>query len=106
MYASLTQVLCVNNAGLDNHVTQDEVYQLFSCHGNICDVIMLPRKPYAFVCFLSEDDAESAYKSLNGYKLVATGDRKEEITLYISFVSQGMVRLKAVYLDGALKIKF
>ena len=86
----LIQVLCVNNAGLDNHVTQDEVYQLFSCHGNICDVIMLPRKPYAFVCFLSEEDADSAYQSLNGYKLAATGDRREETTLYISFVSQGI----------------
>ena len=70
-------------------MTQDEVLRLFSCHGNICDIIMLPRKPYAFVCFLSEEEAESACKALNGHTLAASGDRKEEITLYISFVSQG-----------------
>ena len=51
---------------------------------------MLPRKPYAFVCFLCEEEAEAAYNALNGYKLEATEERKEEITLYISYVRQGI----------------
>ena len=86
----LFQILCVSNAGLDNHVTQDEVYELFNHYGNVCDVIMLPRKPYAFVCYLTEEEAEAAYTALNGYKLTATEDRQEEITLYILYVSQGI----------------
>ena len=90
-FSIIFQILCVSNGGLDNHVTQDEVLELFSCHGNVCDIIMLPRKPYAFVCFLNEEEAELAYTALNGYKLKATEDRKEEITLYISYVSRGMI---------------
>lgn len=49
---------------------------------------MLPRKPYAFVCYLTEEEAEAAYTALNGFKLTATEDRQEEITLYILYVSQ------------------
>ena len=66
------------------------MFDLFGCHGNVCEVIMLPRKPYAFVCFLCEEEAEAAYNALNGYKLEATEERKEEITLYISYVRQGI----------------
>ena len=51
---------------------------------------MLPRKPYAIVCFLCEEEAEAAYNALNGYKLEATEERKETITLYISYVRQGI----------------
>lgn len=94
MNNALFQILCVSNAGLDNHVTHDEVYGLFSCHGSICDVIMLPRKPYAFVCYLNEEDAKSAYTALNGHKLAPTEDRKEEITLYISYISKGRANTK------------
>ncbi|XP_033742555.1 alkylated DNA repair protein alkB homolog 8-like [Pecten maximus] len=83
-----TKILCVNNAGLGSGVSRDEVNELFSAVGRVEDVIMMPQKPYAFVCYDNEKEAEAAYGNLNGHTLLENKDRKWSVTLYISYVSQ------------------
>ncbi|XP_060065230.1 alkylated DNA repair protein alkB homolog 8-like [Ylistrum balloti] len=83
-----TKILCVNNAGLDSGVSRDEVQELFEVYGGVEDVIMMPQKPYAFVCYQTEEEAEKAYENLNGKTLVENDDRKWPVKLYISYVSQ------------------
>lgn len=67
----------------------DEVDSIFSCYGEIDDIIMLPQKPYAFVCFSNVEDALEAYNNLNGFQVQPTEKRQTSLTLYIFFVSKG-----------------
>ncbi|XP_021346213.1 alkylated DNA repair protein alkB homolog 8-like [Mizuhopecten yessoensis] len=83
-----TKILCINNAGLDSCVSRDEVHELFTIYGSVEDVIMMPQKPYAFVCYRHEDEAEVAYGNLNGQTLPENDNRKWPVTIYISYVSQ------------------
>ncbi|KAK3577072.1 hypothetical protein CHS0354_037097 [Potamilus streckersoni] len=83
-----TKILCVNNAGLDTGVTRDEVFEVFCKYGETDDIMMLPKKPYCFVCYKLVENAEEAYIHLNGYTIPATDTRKSSCTFYISFVSK------------------
>ncbi|XP_061165252.1 alkylated DNA repair protein alkB homolog 8-like [Saccostrea echinata] len=83
-----TKILCVNNAGLDVGVSYDEVAAVFGPLGPIEEIIMLPKKPYAFVCYGDVDSAERAMTQLSGTVLPETHSRKQTATLYIFFVSK------------------
>ncbi|KAL3879966.1 hypothetical protein ACJMK2_032242 [Sinanodonta woodiana] len=83
-----TNILCVNNAGLDTGMTRDEVFEVFCKYGETDDILMLPKKPYCFVCYKLVENAEEAYVHLNGYTIPATDTRKTSCTFYISFVSK------------------
>ncbi|XP_056012477.1 alkylated DNA repair protein alkB homolog 8-like isoform X2 [Ostrea edulis] len=83
-----TKILCVNNAGLDVGVSYDEVADIFSPLGEVEEIIMLPKKPYAFVCYEDIDAAERAAEKLNGLDLPQTPSRTQTATLYIFFVSK------------------
>lgn len=96
---SLLQILCVNNAGLDVGVSYDEVHEVFDPIGKVDEIIMLPKKPYAFVCYQDLDSAESAMNQLNGTNLPETSSRKQSATLYIFFVSKG-INLSFTFKNG------
>ncbi|KAJ8298479.1 hypothetical protein KUTeg_025010 [Tegillarca granosa] len=81
-------ILCVNNAGLDNGMSVDEVDSIFSPYGELDDIILLPQKPYAFVCFSNTENALEAYNNLNGFQINPTEKRPTTLTLYIFFVSK------------------
>ncbi|KAK3099761.1 hypothetical protein FSP39_009216 [Pinctada imbricata] len=83
-----TKILCVINGGLDVGVSHDEISTIFSSHGDMEDIVMLPRKPYCFVCFAREHDAEVAMEKLNGTELPPTDHRGNPVTLYITYVSK------------------
>lgn len=80
----------MNNAGLDVGVSYDEVHEVFNPFGKVDEIIMLPKKPYAFVCYQDLDSAERAMNQLNGTSLPETSSRKQSATLYIFFVSKGI----------------
>lgn len=88
-----TKILCVNNAGLDVGVSYNEVTEVFNPYGKVDEIIMLPMKPYAFVCYQDLDSAERAMNQLNGTILPETPSRKQSATLYIFFVSKVPVGL-------------
>ena len=79
----------MNNAGLDVGVSYSEVTNAFYPFGKVDEIIMLPKKPYAFVCYKDLDSAEKAAKQLNGTVLPGTPNRTQTATLYIFFVSKG-----------------
>ena len=83
----------MSNGGLDNGITHEEIAALFGdlAVGKKCDVMMMPQKSYCFVCYSSPAESERAYTQLNGCKLDATCDRKTEVILYLSYVSQGTI---------------
>ncbi|KAL5011567.1 hypothetical protein ScPMuIL_010118 [Solemya velum] len=83
-----TKILCVCNAGLDNGVSREEVQHFFSSHGNLEEVIMLPRKPYAFVCYTDEEGAQQAHTALNGVEVQIGEDHVRSVTFHIFYVSK------------------
>ncbi|XP_067663773.1 alkylated DNA repair protein alkB homolog 8-like [Haliotis asinina] len=83
-----TKILCVNNAGLDNGLTQQEVCDLFSKHGQVTEIIMLPQKPYCFVCFSLTDDAQKAFHAANGFLFRKGQNSSQDVYFYTSYVSQ------------------
>lgn len=70
-------------------MSYDEVADIFSPLGEVEEIIMLPKKPYAFVCYEDIDAAERAAEKLNGLDLPQTPSRTQTATLYIFFVSKG-----------------
>lgn len=79
----------MSNAGLDNNVSRQEVFAVFEQYGKIEDIIMVPRKPYCFVYYSSQEEAVNAYTELNGYLLSPSDQRKQPVTLYILYVEKG-----------------
>jgi alkylated DNA repair protein alkB homolog 8 len=61
--------LVVANGGLGNGVDREQLWYLFEKYGKIVDIVMKPRKPYAFVSFQTVEEAERAMKELNGHRL-------------------------------------
>ncbi|XP_053399795.1 alkylated DNA repair protein alkB homolog 8-like isoform X2 [Mercenaria mercenaria] len=62
--------------------------ELFSHYGSNCDVFMIPRKSYSYVCYRSIAESEEACKHLNGHKLPANEHRPNEVVLYTFFVNE------------------
>lgn len=81
-------------------MSYEEMLELFCQYGRNCDVIMIPQKSYAFVCYKSVEESEAACTHLNGHKLPVTNHRKNEVVLYTFFVSEGMLLLLTRLSDG------
>ncbi|XP_014783679.1 alkylated DNA repair protein alkB homolog 8 isoform X2 [Octopus bimaculoides] len=75
-----TNILCVFNGGLDTGVSKEEIEEAFCEDVRAEEIIMLPQRPYAFICYLSTEDAVQAANKLNGTKL-SNGNN-----IYISFL--------------------
>ncbi|XP_076446185.1 tRNA (carboxymethyluridine(34)-5-O)-methyltransferase ALKBH8-like [Babylonia areolata] len=82
-----TTILCVQNGGLDNGVSQDDLHDIFSRFGQVQDIIMVPRKPFCFVCYDTAQSAAAARDQLTGYLLKEGKDPSQNITLYLFFVA-------------------
>ncbi|KAL1517167.1 hypothetical protein ABEB36_000966 [Hypothenemus hampei] len=75
-------VLC--NSGLVNGLTEDQVFEHFSKHGEISNITMLPGKSCCFVSFSKKDSATSAYECFNGKLNISQNNRP----VYLSFVEE------------------
>ena len=62
---------------------------LFGKFGQNCDILMIPQKSYAYVCYKSVVESEEAYKHMNGYKLPSCQNRPNEVVLYTFYVNEG-----------------
>lgn len=51
---------------------------------------MLPQKAYCYVSFIEKENAKTAQEVLNGYRMAPSEHRKQEVVLYLLFVSAGM----------------
>ncbi|KAL8617113.1 hypothetical protein ACOMHN_014283 [Nucella lapillus] len=82
-----TTILCVQNGGLDNGVSQDDLHSLLSPYSTVQDVIMVPRKPFCFICYDTAENAASAKQHMTGYLLREGKDPSQNVTLYLFFVA-------------------
>ena len=89
VYLCTFQILCVHNGGLDNGVSQDDLHILFSHYGSVQDIIMIPRKPFCFVCYDSVEDAATAQEHVTGYLLREGRDPSQNVILFPFFVTSG-----------------
>ena len=84
------QHLVVGNGGLGNNVQYEQLYHLFSPHGSLLDIRMIPRKPYAFVSFGTPEEAQRACAAVHGETI-----QKDSLTdspqakLYLAYVANG-----------------
>ncbi|BFZ15045.1 hypothetical protein BsWGS_18084 [Bradybaena similaris] len=83
-----TQILCVQNGGLGNNVSQAELLTLFSACGDIRDVVMIPQKQYSFVSFTDIASASRAFHEYNGHVLRKGNDPSQDVVLYLLFVEK------------------
>ncbi|PVD34929.1 hypothetical protein C0Q70_06210 [Pomacea canaliculata] len=88
IYDNPTKILCVQNGGLGNSVSREDILEIFSQYGCVQDIIMIPRKPYCFVCFDNCDSSLNAKKKTTGYLLREGIDPSQNVVLYPFFVSQ------------------
>lgn len=88
-FSFFSQILCVQNGGLGNSVSREDILEIFSQYGCVQDIIMIPRKPYCFVCFDNCDSSLNAKKKTTGYLLREGIDPSQNVVLYPFFVSQG-----------------
>ncbi|XP_050293011.1 alkylated DNA repair protein alkB homolog 8 isoform X2 [Anthonomus grandis grandis] len=80
-----TRHLAICNAGLVSGLTEDVIFEHFSKHGPIKDIIMLPGKSCCFVSYETLPSSESAYDTFNG-KLNIAQDGKPIFLLYVEEV--------------------
>ncbi|RUS82471.1 hypothetical protein EGW08_009777 [Elysia chlorotica] len=83
-----TKILCVQNGGLVNGVSQEELLPLFSKFGVMSGIVMLPRKQYCFVCYADAASAALAHEKLNGFLLRRGPDPAQDVYLYLCFVEK------------------
>lgn len=77
----------VANGGLGNDIEREELWLIFSQHGSIVDIIMKPRKPFAFVSFASEKEASDAVNGVHGRVLRHPEElSRPNVTFYLSCV--------------------
>ena len=87
------QHLVVGNGGLDNGVTREIIYTLFSQYGQVLDVVMKKKAPYCFVSFNDVDSARLAVDGLHGQALqdlVETAPANVKIYLAYSNTSMSL----------------
>ncbi|GFS15823.1 alkylated DNA repair protein alkB-like protein 8 [Elysia marginata] len=82
------RILCVQNGGLDNGVSQEELIPLFSKFSNLEGIVMLPHKQYCFVCYSDTSSAALALEKLNGFVLRKGRDPSQNVILYLCFVEK------------------
>ena len=90
-FLSCLQTLIIGNGGLDNNIQQEELYELLHPYGPLDDIVMIPRKPYAFAKFRDIKSAAKAYEALNGRTLKCPEEVSiPNITLYLSYTIKGV----------------
>lgn len=78
----------VCNYGLVNGLSRKDVLQVFSQHGQVERIIMLPHKSYCFICYSNEQEATTAYDKING-KMCALLENKLFYLIYTNSGKQG-----------------
>ncbi|CAG5129385.1 unnamed protein product [Candidula unifasciata] len=89
-----TQILCIQNGGLGNNVSQLELLSVFSASGDVSDVVMIPQKQYSFVSFTDVAGASRAFHHFNGHLLRKGNDPSQDVVLYLLFVKRAPSPLK------------
>ncbi|XP_072040234.1 tRNA (carboxymethyluridine(34)-5-O)-methyltransferase ALKBH8-like [Amphiura filiformis] len=82
-----TKFLLIGNGGLLNGIQQELLAPLFKHYGQVEEIVMLPGKPYSFVCYREIDRAIKAHDNLQGYVL-RDGLGPTNIRMYLSYVTQ------------------
>ena len=82
------QFLLIGNGGLLNGIQQELLAPLFKHYGDLEEIVMLPGKPYSFVCYRDVERAIKAHDNLQGYVL-RDGLGPTNIRMYLSYVTQG-----------------
>ena len=86
----LLQNIVVGNGGLGNNVQRSELFEIFSKYGDIADIITLPEKSFAFVCFKKLDQAIKAYDGIQGQELKCPDEISVPgIRFYLYFTNNG-----------------
>jgi RNA recognition motif. (a.k.a. RRM, RBD, or RNP domain) len=67
-------------------VEREQLWGLFEKFGQLVDIVMKPRKPYAFVSFSAVEDAEAAVRAVNGQRLEGTGT--DSPLLYLLYITE------------------
>ena len=79
----------IANGGLANDVQREELWNIFSKHGCIMDIVMKPKKPYAFITFSTELEALEAINSIHGRTLLCPEELSTPgVVFYLSYLQQ------------------
>jgi hypothetical protein len=85
------QNLFVANAGLGNGIARDEVVNIFKSFGIVENIVMIVKKPYAFVCYKERVAAEKAHEMINGKPLKCPEEVSSKgLHFYTAYVENGM----------------
>ena len=79
----VTKILFVCNAGLVTGCSSWELFNIFSKHGSLLQIILIPQKSYSFVVFDTAECAKIAFDCIHGK--VGLNDKGP---LYLAFVDQ------------------
>ena len=80
----------VGNGGLGNNVRREELVNIFSKYGSVVDVLLKPRKPYAFVTFSTVQESVRAFQDIHGRTMKCPEELSlPNVTFYLSFVKEG-----------------
>ncbi|XP_077984848.1 tRNA (carboxymethyluridine(34)-5-O)-methyltransferase alkbh8-like [Glandiceps talaboti] len=82
---SCTKNIFVGNGGLGNGIQREDLQDVFGPFGRISTILLIQRKPYAFVCFTDSKDAEKAFDTLQGKTFRF---HEETVTFYLSYVEK------------------
>lgn len=77
----------VCNYGLVNGLSRKNILQVFSQHGRVEQIIMLPHKSYCFVCYANVEEAISAYGKING----KNNDLPNQQIFYLIYTNSGNI---------------
>jgi len=80
-----SRCLFIGNGGMLCGVDREHLLNLFSAHGSISDLVMLPRKSFAFLKYQNKESAEKSITHLNGYALV---NSQTTSPFYIQFINE------------------
>lgn len=87
--SSWLQHLVVANGGLGNNVSRNDLERIFAPCGEIVDILMKPRKPYAFISFTEAVGAERAMQTLQGAEVTGSDLSLTSLRFYLSFITSG-----------------
>ena len=83
IFTPVVRILFVCNAGLVTGFSSWDLFTIFSKHGSLLQIALIPHKSYSFVVFASEDCANTAFNSIHGK--IGLSDKGP---LYLAFVDQ------------------
>ena len=82
---SPTRCLFIGNGGMLCGVDREHLLSMFGAHGAIADLVMLPRKSFAFLQYQNQESAEKSIAHLNGY---APANSQTTAPFYIQFINR------------------